>query len=85
MYQFKVHFPEGFDTHCSVQGFYFDKTGLLVRHDYTADVISKISTGSHYTTNYIEKNGFLVATTRDVKLRLGQWVTPLSVLEASIS
>ena len=81
---FKVKFPEVFDTHCPVQSFFFDKSGLLVRHDYTAEIISKFSSGSHFTTNYIEKSGVLVAKTRIVKMRLGNWVTPLSVLKAHI-
>ena len=41
---FKVSFSEGFDTHCQTQSFYFDKSGLLIRHDYTAAIISTFRT-----------------------------------------
>jgi len=83
---FKVKFPASFDTHCELQTFFFDETGLLMRHDYTADIVSKFANGSHFTKNYIEKDGIMVAQERVVTVRVGKGlVTSIPVLKASIS
>lgn len=37
-------FPDNFPTHNKVQEFHFDKSsGLLIQHNYTADIISKLA------------------------------------------
>lgn len=41
-------FPASFPTHNSVQRFRFDpETGLLIQHDYTAEIISRLATAAH--------------------------------------
>ncbi len=41
-------FPETIPTHSPVQRFRFNReTGLLVQHDYTAEIISKLATAAH--------------------------------------
>ena len=79
-----VEFPPGLDTHSRRQAFYFDGSGLLVRHDYTADVVSVLAMGSHYSSSYVDVDGLWFATERRVVGRLGAVATPLPVLHASI-
>ena len=75
-------------THCAVEGFRFDSSGLLVRHDYRADVISRMATGAHLSADYAELCGLPVARRRTVYAKLGHRspapVTPLPVLRASL-
>ena len=40
-------FPDGADTHSRLEGFVFDETGLLVRHDYRAEILGAIFNGAH--------------------------------------
>lgn len=82
---FKVRFDKNFDTHSEVQTFFFNEEHLLVRHDYTADVIGPVAFGSHFTTDYVLHEGVQVATERKVFARLGLWVSPVLVLKAQIS
>lgn len=79
-----VEFPPGLDTHSRRQAFYFDGAGWLARHDYTADVVSALATGSHYSSSYVDADGLWFATERRVVGRLGAVPTPLPVLHASI-
>jgi hypothetical protein len=79
-----VRFPDGFDTHSAVQSFHFDETGLLARHDYTADVVGVWATGSHFTRDYVDSGGMRFARTRYVRGRVGSVVTPLPVLHARL-
>lgn len=80
-----VDFPPGFPTHCRRQRFFFDRDGLLVRHDYTADVIGAWAFGAHFSTDYEEVEGMPFARGRLVRLRLGGLVTPLPVLSARLA
>lgn len=79
-----VDFPEGFDTHCKRQSFHFDESGLLVAHDYTADVISGLARGRHFSSDYVEVSGLWFARSRRIVARLGPWATPIAVLEAKL-
>jgi hypothetical protein len=79
-----VDFPEGFDTHSPRQSFHFDETGLLVRHDYTAHVVGWWAAGSHFSSDYVDADGLLLARNRDVRARLGSWSTPLPVLRGRL-
>src|SRR6185436_11750566 len=46
-----VDFPDELDTHGRRQAFVFDDEHLLVRHDYTADVVGAWAMGSHYSSD----------------------------------
>lgn len=79
-----VDFPDGLDTHCRRQAFHFDDTGLLVAHDYDADVISRFAVGRHFSAHYEAVDGMVFARSRHVLARLGAWTTPLPVLHAEL-
>jgi hypothetical protein len=64
----KVRYPNHIATHSREQVFYFDRDGLLRRHDYDAEV-SGSSPAAHYVTDHKEFNGIVVPTTRRVHLR----------------
>ena len=74
--------PQGADTHSEVQTFHFAADGLLVRHDYRADILGAVFTGAHGSSDYTTVDGIAVAQQRRVVARLGRWATPLPVLEA---
>ena len=51
-------FPPTLPTHCTEQTFHFDRaTGLLMRHDYTADVIGAGAHAAHLVTEHGERDG----------------------------
>jgi hypothetical protein len=79
-----VDFPPEFDTHCKRQSFHFDESGLLVAHDYTAEVIAGVAAGRHYPEEYAEVGGLLFPRKRRVVARLGAWATPVEVLHAHL-
>lgn len=61
----EVTFPDDVATHSREQVFYFDQTGLLRRHDYTAEVINA-GPAAHYAFDYAEFGGIMVPTKRRV-------------------
>jgi hypothetical protein len=77
-----VRFPASVHTHCPVQTFHFDASGLIVRHDYTADIVGGFARGSHFWRRYVEVDGIAIATHRRVVARLGPWLSPIVALEA---
>ena len=77
-------FPKQVHSHCREQSFYFDKSGLLVRHDYTADIIGRLASAAHFTYDYEEMDGLPIARQRRAVARFGELVTPIPVLLASI-
>lgn len=79
-----ARFPGDFDTHCQKQAFWFDSDGLLVRHDYRADIAGWWAAGSHFTSDYETVHGLPVARTRDVYVRCIRAVTPIPVLSARL-
>lgn len=79
-----VVFPEPVHTHCAKQTFYFNKEGLLQRHDYQAEVISKLAIGSHFTSDFKEIKSLPIPRKRIVYVRLFKWVLPIPVLHAEI-
>jgi hypothetical protein len=81
---FRVKFPDEFDTHCEEQTFFFNTVGLLIRHDYRADIIFPPAYGSHFTSNYFLSNQIQVAGNREVVMRVGEVVSPIMVLKAQI-
>ena len=63
-------FPESIPTHCKVQRFRFDlKTGLLIQHDYTADIISKLATAANVVLEHKQGDGFVYTSRRLVTPR----------------
>ena len=76
-----VAFPETVHTHSRVQTIYFAADGLIVRHDYVADVIGGWARGAHYWRDYVTVEGFPVATHRRVLARIGRVPMPLVALE----
>jgi len=62
----EARFPAGFPTHSTVQRFHFDASGLLRRHDYTADVVGKWAKAAHLCTDYREFGGLWMPTRRRV-------------------
>ena len=64
----QVRFPKTIATHNPVQTFYIDQEGLIRRHDYNVEIIGN-ATSSHYLDDYIEVQGFKIATKRRVYLR----------------
>jgi hypothetical protein len=80
----RARFPGDIDTHSSVQSFWFNQGGLLVRHDYRADIVGWWAAGAHLSSDYQIVNGLPIATRRRIVARMGRWQTPLPVLSADI-
>ena len=52
-------FPESIPTHNKIQRFRFDlKTGLLIQHDYTVNIISKLATAANVVLEHKQGSGF---------------------------
>jgi hypothetical protein len=62
----KVLFPDNIDSHSKEQVFYFNKDGLIKRHDY--QVLGN-SPAAHYVSGHREFQGIVVPTTRRVYVR----------------
>jgi hypothetical protein len=63
-------FPDGIPTHCQAQRFRFDKdSGLLLQHDYTAEVISSLAKAAHVVLDHSESGGFQYTSHRRVTPR----------------
>ncbi|HVY36560.1 MAG TPA: hypothetical protein VHM31_01455 [Polyangia bacterium] len=77
-----VRFAPTVHTHCPVQTFWFDESGLILRHDYVADIVGFWARGAHYWHGYTDLSGFPFATHRRVVARVGRIPTPLLALEA---
>ena len=61
----KATFPAGIATHSAQQTFYFDKHGLLKRHDYDVDIWGGTS-AAHYVSELKEFSGITVPTKHTV-------------------
>jgi hypothetical protein len=83
-FRLDADFPNRIHSHCRKQTFYFDKNGLLVRHDYTADIVSRFAMGAHFTSDYEEIAGLPIARQRHVFARFGSLATFIPVLSAKI-
>lgn len=79
-----VRYPKGSHTHSTLEHFHFDASGLLVRHDYHAEIIGPGMNGAHYSRDYVEVDGLQVARSRRVVTRLGPWAVPIPVLVARL-
>jgi hypothetical protein len=63
-------FPAFIPTHCRDQVFYFNQRGLLVRHDYTAEVFGNWAKACHYSWDHKETDGIIIPRKRRVHPRL---------------
>jgi hypothetical protein len=70
-------FPAGADTHSAIEGFVFDDSGRLMRHDYRAEIMGLAFNGAHLSEDYVTENGLLLATRRTVYAKL--WHYPLRI------
>ncbi|MET9668038.1 hypothetical protein ABZY19_22100 [Streptomyces sp. NPDC006475] len=61
----KVTFPGHMATHTAEQVFSFDESGLLRRHDYTAEVLNA-GPAAHFCFDYREFDGIMIPTRRRV-------------------
>ena len=57
----EVRFPLSIATHSTTQTFYFDRQGLLKRHDYDVDVLGGAS-AAHYVSELKDVSGIIVPT-----------------------
>jgi hypothetical protein len=80
-----VDFPSEIHTHCRRQTFYLDRSGLIVRHDYTAEVAGSWARGCHRWQDYTDCAGFQVAGTRDVRASLFGSPSPFVALHATLN
>jgi hypothetical protein len=82
-------FADGADTHSAVQGFYFDESGLLVRHDYRAEILGAMFNGAHFSADYTAIAGLQLATRRTVYAKPWHYPVrahlPVPVLTARLS
>ncbi len=57
----EARFPDEIPTHSRVQRFRFDReTGLLIQHDYTADIISPLTAASNVVLQHAHNSAGLV-------------------------
>lgn len=80
----EVVLPLHLHTHSRVQTFYFDD-GLLVRHDYVADIVGAWARGAHFWDDFVTIGGLRIARRRLVVARLGRWITPIVALHAEFA
>jgi hypothetical protein len=62
----RADFAAGLDTHSPHQTFYFDPRGLLVRHDYVADVVGRWARAAHLCADHLKADGLVFPTRRRV-------------------
>lgn len=79
-----ARFSKAIDTHSVLQRFWFDGDGLLLRHDYRADVVGWWAAGSHFTSDYQVMAGLPIARRREVYGRCLRAVTPVPILSATL-
>ena len=79
-----IEYPKGSHTHSQHETLYFDHSGLLVRHDYTPEVSSPIARAANFLLEYQSFDGYMITQRRKVHFRLGRFITPLVVMDASI-
>lgn len=59
-----VRFPANAETHSVLEGFTFDESGLLLRHDYRAEIMGAPFNGAHLSEDYVALDGGLLLATR---------------------
>lgn len=61
-----AHYPDSVDTHCAEQTFLIDGSGLIRRHDYTPDVVSRRALAAHLSDDFVRVGGIAFPTRRRV-------------------
>lgn len=63
-------FPKSIPTHNEIQELHFDtKTGLLIQHNYTAEIISKLAKAAHVVVEHSQQNNLIFPSLRRVTPR----------------
>jgi hypothetical protein len=79
--EMRARFDPSVPTHSEMQTFYIDNSGLLTRHDYTADVIGKWANAANFCLASEVVDGLRFYTRRRVVPRFGsQTVLPIPTL-----
>ena len=66
----EAKFPDNIPTHSKVQEFHFDNnTGLLIQHNYSADIISKLATAANVVIEHKKTGNFIYPSSRLVTPR----------------
>ncbi len=79
--ELRARFDSSVPTHSEVQSFHVDPSGLLTRHDYTADVIGKWANAANFCLASELVDGLRFYTRRRVLPRFGtQTVLPFPTL-----
>jgi hypothetical protein len=63
----EVDFPPDLDTHSAHQTFYVDSSGLIRRHDYTAEVVGGWARAAHHLSEHRQVDGLTFPTRRRVR------------------
>ena len=63
----EVDFPTNLDTHSAHQTFYVDSSGLIRRHDYTAEVVGGWARAVHHLGEHRQVDGLTFPTRRRVR------------------
>jgi hypothetical protein len=61
-----IRFPSEIQTHCREQILYFDREGLVRRHDYTSEVFGGWAKAAHYPSDHQTFDGVVFPTRRRV-------------------
>lgn len=80
----RVELPAGVPAHCRRQTFWFDADGLLVRHDYHAEVVGAWARGAHLWRRHRDVDGVPIAMERHVVPLLGSRTLPVPALHAEL-
>ncbi len=66
-------FPESIPTHSSIQEFQFDtKDGLLIQHNYTVDIISKLAKAANVITEHKKAENVIYPSSRLITPQSGK-------------
>lgn len=66
----EAEFPDSIPTHSKNQKFHFDKkTGLLIQHNYTADIISRLAKAANVVMTHSKQDGIPFPASRRVTPR----------------
>lgn len=79
-----VELPADLPTHCRRQRFWLDGSGLLVRHDYHAEVVGRWARGAHLWRRHREVAGIPIAMERHVVPAFGDRTVPVAALHAEL-
>jgi hypothetical protein len=76
--------PEPIRSHCREQTIHLDESGLIVRHDYTAEAFGSWARGAHRSSRFVTFDGLPVPTRRRVRPRpFGPVIVRVDVFEAA--